>query len=130
MGWWVWEGVGLCGKGMGEEDDPFFTGSKLDVEQVSVQARLYYRAKTGVSERRPTKVIRHEDFGAQGRHYLLLWHDPGYAGQDIEDWYPSNFARTFEGLVEDYHKVRMPLLFTCRGHAGTHDLLRPIMWGG
>jgi len=112
-------------KSMGTEDDPFFTGSKLDVELVSVQARLYYRAKTNTREKRPKKIIKHDDFGAQGRHYLLLWHDPGYAGQDIQDWYPANFAKTFEGLVEDYLKVRMPLLLTCRWLVCTPALLHP-----
>ena len=95
-------------KGMGKEDSAFFTGTKLDVEEVGKAARLYYRKARGIKEKRPTKILAHDDFGKQGRHYQLLWHDVGYADQDITEWHPADYARTFEGLVEDYKKVFHP----------------------
>ena len=95
-------------KALGEEENAFFTGTKIDIDEVSKEARLYYRTKTGKKEKRPTKILDHKDFNTLGRHYLLLWHDVGYADQDIEEWYPANYAKTFEGLVEDYCKVSMP----------------------
>ena len=98
-------------KGLEKEDDSFFSGKKQDVEELSKQARMFYRAKTGATQKRPMKVLEHDDFGAQGRHYKLLWRDVGYGGQDIEEWYPANFAKTFEGLVENYLKVSQPLIF-------------------
>ena len=88
-----------------EEDSTFFSGRPANLEQIYIQARLYFRKVRGISERRPTKILGQQDFPGLGRHYLLLWHDVGYADQDIEEWMPANYANTFGGLVENYQKV-------------------------
>ena len=70
--------------------------------------RLYYSSQKGYSEKRPTKILDHKEYPNLGMYCLLLWHDVGYNDQDIEDWHPADFARSFEGLVENYRKLSEP----------------------
>ena len=95
-------------KGLSTEDDTFCSGSMLDPTEVALQARLYYEKENGRKDKRPTKVLSHKDYPSLGRYYLLLWHDVGYADQDIEEWKPADFALKFDGLVQDYLKGNSP----------------------
>ena len=49
-------------KGLAEEGNAFFTGSKVDIDMVSKEARLCYRNKTGKKQKRPTKILDHKDY--------------------------------------------------------------------
>jgi len=97
-------------KGQRKDQDACYAGPTLDVEQVCLQARLYYEEEFGRLDKRPRKILKHTDYPTLGRHYLLLWSDRGYAGQDIEEWKPADYAKKFEGLVENYYLVSRPCL--------------------
>lgn len=77
----------------------------LNVVAVATEARLYYSRVTEQRERRPKKILSHEDYPSLGRYYLCLWSDVGYAGQDREEMKPPDYVMQFDGLLEDYRKV-------------------------
>ena len=86
----------------------------LDPVLVATEARIYYNKVMQIYSKRPTKILKHVDYPALGRYYLLFWHDVGYADQDIEEWKPSDFALQFDGLVEEYRKVHTCITYlTC-----------------
>lgn len=85
----------------------------LDPILVAAEARIYYNKIMHIFTKRPTKILKHMDYPALGRYYLLFWHDVGYADQDIEEWKPSDFALQFEGLVEEYRKVHACTYIHC-----------------
>ena len=103
-----------------KSDEAASNPAGLNAVLVATEARLYYTRVTKRHERRPNKILQHQDYPQLGRYYLLLWHDPGYGGQDVEEWKPADFALQFDGLVEDYRKVwyrhcmhLLPLLISC-----------------
>ena len=84
-----------------EEDSTFFSGRPANLEQIYIQARLYFRKERGISERRPTKILGQQDFPGLGRHCLLLWHDVGYADQESR----SGCLRTMRTLSGGWLKT-------------------------
>jgi hypothetical protein len=76
--------------------------------QVGAAARRYYEAQRGKTEPKPFKIKDHKDIPAQGRVFLVWWHDVGYAGQDRECWKHLDYCLKFPGLVEDYQAVSTP----------------------
>ena len=81
------------------------TAAEEESAGVGVAARLFFEKEVGVKDRRPAKLLLHEDKGALGNHYLVLWRDPGYGGQDVQEWHPTDYVLKFPGLLQDYQAV-------------------------
>lgn len=103
-------------------------GSKtgLDPVLIATEARVYYSKEMKKNEKRPKKVLDHKMWPTLGVWYLCLWSDVGYAGQDVEEWKPADYAMQFEGLVETYRQVFIAIiciisLFICH----TYELSPP-----
>lgn len=82
----------------------------LDPTTVAAAARIYYTKMLQVREKRPKKILEHKSSPTLGRSYYCLWSDVGYASQDYKLWKSEDYVMQFEGLLEDYKKVTVPMI--------------------
>ena len=84
--------------------------TSLDPVSVAIEARVYYSRVMKRNEKRPKKVLDHKVYPTLGVWYLCIWSDVGYAGQDVEEWKPADYAMQFHGLVETYRQVIITII--------------------
>ena len=77
------------------------TGRGRSCGEVRKQYVLLKRTKN----KRPHKILSHVTSKAVGRYYVCLYHDVGYADQDIERTHPEDYLRQFPGFIESYEAV-------------------------
>ena len=55
--------------------------------------------------KRSHKILSQVTSKAVGRYYVCLYHDVGYADQDIERTHPEDYLRQFPGFIESHEAV-------------------------
>lgn len=83
------------------------TSTTMTPEEVgaAVEARKQYVSLKGTKNKRPYKILRQVIGKTVGKFYVCLYHDVGYADQDIEKTHPEDYLRQFPGFIESYEAV-------------------------
>ena len=71
----------------------------------AVEARKQYVLLKGTKNKRPYKILSEVTGKTVGKYYVCLYHDVGYADQDIERTHPEDYLRQFPGFIESYEAV-------------------------
>ena len=84
------------------------TKEKTDAEYaVAVAAQEDSNQMQCLKPVRPTSILEKHQGVEVGRHYLCLYRDVGYAGQDRTEMHPDQHVRQFPGLLENWHAVSL-----------------------
>ena len=71
----------------------------------AVEARKQYVLLKGTKNKRPYKILSEVTGKTVGKYYVCLYHDVGYADQDIVKAHPEDYLRQFAGFIESYEAV-------------------------